>query len=125
MILDDLKDYLDRSGVVEGVNVFLNYDASCAREDVVLFLHNGSGVSDVGEKISVRICSKSAMMQVAQSVAHKVFELFYPKKQYQRLMDIGGSKMYILASGIPFYSHRDESGRHCYVFDLNIVRARC
>lgn len=124
MILDDLKKYLDDANISEGASIFLNYDASCAREKVILFLHSGSAVSDVGEKANVRIVVKSRLMQDAERIAHKVFDLFYPKKQYQRLMDIGSSKMYIQAGGIPFYSHRDESGRHCYVFDLNIVRGR-
>lgn len=124
MILDDLKEYLDGSGVSEGAKVFLNYDAATAREDVVVLMLCGSSVSDVGEKAVVRVSVKCTLMQDAERIAHGVFDLFYPKKQYQRLMDICGSKMYILAGGVPFYSHRDESGRHCFVFDLNIVRGR-
>ena len=120
MILEDLKNYMSQT--VEDTAVYLNYDSSIKREDAVLLWLNASSVSDVGEKAAVRVVVKCGLMQDAMTLSEKLYNLFYPPKQYQKLMDINGSKMYIAAGGLPVYTNCDESGRHCFSFDLNIVR---
>lgn len=124
MILDDLAEHLKQSEIAHGCSIFKNYDSSSEKKDAVVMHLSGSSVSDVGEKASVRVIVKSLLMQNAAVISGEIYELFYPRKQYQKLMDINGSLMYILASGTPYYSHRDESGRHNYIFDLSVVRAR-
>lgn len=122
MILEDLKKHIDSS--VGDTKVYLNYDSSAKRDDVVLLWQNASTVSDVGEKASVRVIVKCRLMEDAMRLSNELFNAFYPAKQYQQLMNINGTLMYITASGVPFYTNCDESGRHCYVFDLNITCGR-
>lgn len=122
MILEDLKKHIDSS--VGDTKVYLNYDSSAKRDDVVLLWQNASTVSDVGEKTSVRVIVKCRLMEDAMRLSNDLFNAFYPAKQYQQLMNINGTLMYITASGVPFYTSCDESGRHCYVFELNITCGR-
>lgn len=122
MILDDLKNYM--SPQTGETPVYLNYDSSTSRKDAVVLWQNASSASDIGEKAVVRVIVKCILMQDAISLSNKLYNLFYPPKQYQRLININGSKMYVNTGGVPFYTNCDESGRHCYAFDINIVRGR-
>ncbi len=124
MLLDDFKKYLDDSGRAEGMNIFLNYDSSQSKDAAVVLQLAASSVSDIGEKALLRVTVKSELMRQAQQTACNIYNLFYPEKQYQQIMDINGVRMYISGAGIPYYSNKDASGRHCFVFDLNIVKGR-
>ena len=124
MLLDDFKKYLDDSGRAEGMNIFLNYDSSQSKDAAVVLQLTASSVSDIGEKALLRVTVKSELMRQAQQTAGNIYNLFYPEKQYQQIMNINGVRMYISGAGVPYYLNRDASGRHCFVFDLNIVKGR-
>ena len=124
MLLDDFKKYLDDSGKAEGMNIFLNYDSSQSKDAAVVLQLAASSVSDIGEKTLLRVTVKSELMRQAQQTAGNIYNLFYPEKQYQQIMNINGVRMYISGAGVPYYLNRDASGRHCFVFDLNIVKGR-
>nr|DAF65608.1 MAG TPA: hypothetical protein [Caudoviricetes sp.] len=118
-ILDDLKAHLNNNGV--NAPIYFNYssESSKAQECINLWLYDGTP-NMLGRNSRVQITCKCADMQKSQNMADLIYSILYPVGQYNKSIEINGKRMNLKPIQEPFYNEKDQSNRHCYVFNVNI-----
>lgn len=116
-LLEDLKNHLKDNGVKTQIN--FNFSSEKNENCVVLWQYDGTP-NMVARNAKVQITVKNSNMKKAEDLADLIFDILYPIDQFKKAIEINGKLMHIQPIQEPFYNEKDASGRHCFVFNVNI-----
>lgn len=123
MVLEILRDYIVENTDIQANSIYFNY-TEAVKDDCVILWHYDGIFTDIGERPQVQIMVKSTNMQLAKSRAYAIYDTIYPVGQFQKVMEIQDKVLFIQPKQSPFYLEKDESNRHIYVFNLDIIKKR-
>ena len=121
MILEDLKAHLISNGIELPIN--FNYSSEKNEDCINLWLYDGTP-NMVARNAKVQITVKMSDMKEAGSMADSIYDILYPIGQYKKVLYVNGKGMHIRPLQEPFYNDKDDNGRHCYVFNINVDYGR-
>lgn len=116
-LLEDLKNHLINNGITD--NIYLNFSSPSNDNVIVLWLCEGMS-KDIGRNAKVQFIVKNVDMALAEQTIERIFNIVYPKDQFQKTIIINGTRMRIKPIQEPFYNLMDENNRHTYVFNALI-----
>lgn len=119
MLLEDIKAHLNANGIDAPIYYNWATEKQNANECIILWLYDGTP-NMVARNAKVQITVKNKDMQKAEKMSDLIFAMLYPVGQYKKVIDINGQKMHIKPLQEPFYNEKDQTERHCYVFNINI-----
>jgi hypothetical protein len=120
LILDDLKSFITEKNIADAESIKFDYDGSIGENCIVLW-KNGSQPCDLAHRPTIQVTVKNTDLSVSRLVSEEIFKALYPDEQYQKSIQINGKTMHVQVIKEPFYLEKDESGRHCYVFNVAII----
>lgn len=118
-LLQELKTHLTNKGIK--APIYLNWatEKATAGACVVLWQYDGTP-NMVARNAKVQITVKDKDMKKAEEMSDSIYSILYPIDQYMKVIDINGQNMHIQPIQEPFYNGKDDSGRNCYVFNINV-----
>lgn len=120
-ILEDLTLHL-RNFIT--IPIYQNFATEKANENCVILWHYDGTPNSLGRNAKVQITVKNIEMLEAEKMAVLIFDMLYPKGQFQKVIEINGKNMQIRPLQEPFYNEKDQANKHCYVFNVNIDYSR-
>lgn len=120
MILDDLKAFIAKKGIVEEDAIKFDYDSSNG-DSVIVLWNNGSLPCDLARRSTIQITVKNPDLEASRLVCEALFKEFCPNERFQKSALINEKVMHLKALKEPYYLEKDASSRHCYVFNLLVT----
>lgn len=121
-ILEDLKAYLTYTGASFG-DIYFNHTEPVKENCVCLWQYDGIYVAQ-GLRPQVQVMVKNYSMQQAENQIYEIYDRIKGNRTYQKTVEVNGKTMLITPKQSPFYLNKDESGRHIYVFNIDIITKR-
>lgn len=118
-LLQDLKAHLKNNGITCPIYENFGTEKANAGASVVLWKYDGTP-NMVARNAKVQITVKNPNMLESEKTADLIYSILYPIGQYKKAIEINGKSMQIRPLQEPFYNEKDQTGRHCYVFNINI-----
>lgn len=122
-ILNDIKTFISQNNIVESSQIAFNFDDCNLSDNIIILSYNGGKYNDVAKNTTVSFLIKNTSMRDAESICNAVFELFCPPKQYEKPLFVNCKPMLVKPSILPTYKEKEQSGRHVFTFDLNIIHS--
>lgn len=116
-LLEDLKAHLETNKIKLPIN--FNFSSETNEDCVVLWHYDGTP-NMVARNAKIQITVKMADMKECESLSDSIYSILYPVGQYKKAIEINGKWMQIRPLQEPFYNEKDQNGRHCYVFNINV-----
>ena len=120
-LLEDLKAHLVNNGITLPIN--FNFSSEM-NEDCIVFWHYDGTPNMVARNAKIQITVKMQDMRECEEVSNLIYSILYPVGQYKKVLYVNGKGMHIEPLQEPFYNLKDDNGRHCYVFNINVEYSR-
>lgn len=120
-LLEDLHAHLENNGI----ELPISFNFSSERnEDCVVLWHYDGTPNMVARNAKIQITTKMEDLKAAEEMSDLIYSILYPIDIYKKVIEINGKNMHIRPLQEPFYNGKDQNGRHCYVFNVNIDYSR-
>jgi hypothetical protein len=122
-LLEDIKAHIYLNGIKAPVYFNFATEKQNANECIILWQYDGTP-NMIARNAKIQITVKNKDMVKAEKMAVLIFDILYPIGQYKKAIEINGELMHITPLQEPFYNEKDQMGRHCYVFNINVDYSR-
>lgn len=120
-LLEDLQAHLESNGIELPIN--FNFSSERNEDCIVLWQYDGTP-NMLARNAKIQITVKMEDMKAAEEMSDLIYSILYPIDQYKKVIEINGKNMHIRPLQEPFYNEKDQNGRHCYVFNVNVDYSR-
>ena len=121
-ILEIIKTHI-QNNIQNTGDIYFNFQPDVKGDCIILWQYDGIQ-TDVGIRPQVQISVKNKNMQTAENLIMAIYDIIYPKGQFEKNITISDEVLKIVPRQSPFYLEKDDNNRHIYVFNIDCIMKR-
>lgn len=123
MILDDIKSFITQNGIINTDCIKYDYDCLHGEDVCILNLYDNSP-SDLALCSGIKLIAKFKDLNTARQTSFALYNLFFPKDNFQKAITINGKIMHAKLNKGPCFLEKDQSKRYIYLLDITVIHNR-